>query len=106
MAITDRNIQHRLPSYRATFTPQAWIRDWAVEIDPEGDTEWIVTPAFLARLVGWHMRRYGMDFDSALARCTGQSNDSSDGLRDDPAAPAWIREHRGPFYCEAEPASN
>jgi hypothetical protein len=103
MAITDKNIQSRLTSYRARFTPQAWIRDWAVDIDPEGDTEWDVSGEFLAHLIGWHMRDYDMSFEDALAVCIRQSTDSSDNLRKDPAAPEWIREHNGPFYCEAWP---
>jgi hypothetical protein len=104
--ITDAAIASRIHSrYRARFQPQAWIRDYAVDIDPEGETQWDVTPEHLARLVGVAMRHrfYPLSFEDALREATETSTDLSDELREDPAAPAWVRAHRGPFYCEAWP---
>ena len=33
--------------YIATFTPQAWVRDNAIEVDPEGPTQWNCTEELL-----------------------------------------------------------
>jgi hypothetical protein len=92
--------------YTANFVPQAWIRDYAVEIDAEGDQQWPVNPAFLAERVqsvmDWRVQLgRPIDADEALRLVTETSTDESDELRSDPAAPAWIADHAGPFYCEA-----
>lgn len=63
----------------ARFTPQAWVNDYAVDVDPEGPTEWKVSEAFAAEFAGVT--------DSA----------DLDDLKDDPAAPEWVREFQGPF---------
>ena len=63
--------------FRADFRPEAWIRDQAVAVDPEGETAWEVTPAALR------------------VRARDQ-----DHVRDDPAAPDWIRTWSGPFTIE------
>lgn len=41
--------------YAATFTPQAWVRDNAVDVDPEGDIESFTArvPVELAELKHW-----------------------------------------------------
>lgn len=74
---------------RVKFWPEAWQRDYAIPVDPEGPTEWEATPDFVRKLVD----RYG---PAALE----ESTDASDRLREDPAAPEWVREWHGPFYCE------
>lgn len=76
-----------MPTYRATFHPQAWVNDYAIEVDPQGPTTWEVTPELIASLpAGWNKS------------CTYES----DELRNDPAAPEWVREWTGPFDIEVE----
>lgn len=75
----------------ARFVPQAWINDYAVDVDAEGDTTWDVTDEF-ARLP----RSYR---DGLLAEIDehGSALDTDDALAEDPAAPAWVRAWSGPF---------
>ena len=97
------------PAYQgftAMFTPQAWIRDNAVEIDAGGERQWSLSPAFLAErvqsVVDWNAHLgTPISADEALRLVTETSTNESDELRGDPAAPAWIADHSGPFYCEA-----
>jgi hypothetical protein len=67
----------------ATFTPQAWVRDNAIEVDPEGPTEWITQFEDLSTEQAEKILECGHDLD--------------DLLKEDPAAPEWVREYRGPF---------
>lgn len=76
--------------FRATFTPQAWIRDQAIEVDAEGETSWDVS-AYVATLQPGFRER-------AILTNT----DESDQLREDPNAPEWIRNWRGPSYTTVE----
>lgn len=64
---------------KAIFHPQAWINDYAVEVDAEGETEWECgdVPA--------DMR--DDDYDS-------------DDLRFHENAPQWVKDWSGPFYVE------
>lgn len=78
--------------YRAEFRPQAWIRDNAVEVDPEGETEWDATEFVLAQSPQWR--------EATLDR----GKDYDDILRDDTNAPEWVREWRGPFDTYLEEA--
>lgn len=78
-------------TYIARFTPQAWINDNAVEVDHDGPDEWDCTDAF---------GKLPFTYQSGLlAQMNGgaEALDTDDTLKDDPAAPAWVREHRGPF---------
>jgi len=77
----------------ATFHPQAWQSDYAIDVDPEGETSWTVSPAFLAELQAKLKNP---------ARLLEDSTDESDYLREDPAAPAWVRDWHGPFWVEVE----
>jgi hypothetical protein len=61
----------------ATFHPQAWINDYAIDVDAEGETTWMVD-------------------DSALA-LTADSYES-DELRFADNAPQWVKDWSGPFY--------
>lgn len=74
--------------YIARFTPQAWIRDWAVEVDSEGPREWDVTDLLLAM--------------SEQERTASMVPDSyeSDELRHADNAPHWVSDWHGPFYIE------
>ena len=74
---------NNLKFYEATFWPQAWIRNYAVEIDPHGPTRWIITPEYL---------------DKCGPNALKDNTYDSDQLRYDPAAPRWVVEWPGPFY--------
>lgn len=81
-------------TWTAHFTPQAWVNDYALDIDPptDADQTWDATTyahvnvAYLADLHTWT----DPDADSTVI-------DTDDVFRDDPNAPDWIREHTGPF---------
>jgi hypothetical protein len=63
------------------FTPEAWQNDYAVEVDPEGDVEWRVTPGTA---------------ESVAATVKIGSTDL-DFVKYDTNAPRWIKEWSGPF---------
>lgn len=73
------------------FQPEAWQNGYAVEIDPsgpqdwDGSTYWHELPLLYRRSLIERVNEYGevLDRDDLYAA--------------DPAAPAWVREHRGPF---------
>lgn len=60
------------------FVPQAWINDYAYNVDPEGPTTWEVP---VKKLIGIRPDSY-----------------ESDELREMRSAPKWVREWSGPFY--------
>jgi hypothetical protein len=68
---------------KVTFHPQAWINDYATDVDPEGPTE----------------------FEVADEEVVGLKDDSfeSDVLREHANAPKWIRDWTGPSYITIEP---
>lgn len=82
-----------MSKYVATFDPQAWMNDYALSVDPEGDTDWDCTEA-VREFVGadgglmkpFRLMNYGDDY-----------LDNDDILKSDPAAPEWVREWSGPF---------
>lgn len=74
---------------KATFIPQAWVNDHAIEVDAEGDTVFDVTYLILA-----------MGKEKALLIKDGR--DSSDDLLRAETTPAWIRKWQGPFRIEVE----
>ncbi len=61
-----------------TFVPQAWVNDYAVEVDAQGPLTWQVPFTDLK----------GIKPDS----------NPSDELHRDKAAPKWVRDWSGPFY--------
>lgn len=65
--------------FAATFRPQAWSNDYAVEVDPEGETEWQVEAGEL------QPDRFDLDYLQASLN-----------------APAWVRDWSGPFEIELE----
>lgn len=71
----------------ARFHPQAWVNDYAVPVDPEGEVEFDVTDAILA-----------MNRDKALA--LEDDTYDTDDLQYSAHAPEWIKEWSGPFYVE------
>jgi len=64
---------------RARFHPQAWVNDYAITVDPEGEVEWEV--------------------GEEAASLTDDSYESDD-LRFHPNAPDWVKDWSGPFYIE------
>lgn len=73
----------------AIFHPQVWIEDSACAADAEGATEFDVTETVLA-----------MGKEAALA--LKDDRYSTDDLRNDSNAPAWIKNWSGPFWIEVE----
>lgn len=65
---------------RCTFIPQAWIDDYAVRVDAEGERIWEVD---VEAKPEWHSHE-------------------SDALREAWGAPAWVKEWAGPFEVEFE----
>lgn len=83
--------------YLAEFEPQAWQNDYAVPVDPEGETEWDCT-AFVTNPPEWVSKDYfGAKFQEELDSVQGYFVDNDDVLQKDPAAPEWVRRWRGPF---------
>jgi hypothetical protein len=65
------------------FHPQAWINDYAVEVDPEGPVEWAMP---------W-------PDDAPIPK---DDRYESDDLRTHENAPEWVRQWQGPFYVEVQ----
>lgn len=76
----------------AIFHPQAWVNDWALEVDPEGETEFDVGPEIRA-----------MGREKALTLLTDDNYDT-DELRTATNAPDWVKNWSGPFRIEVKDA--
>lgn len=89
--------------WRARFTPQAWRDDYAIDVDPDGDTDWWVSEEFLTGPVyspSSGRRTVGDYLAELVAREAGNTQDvldKDDVFQSDPAAPEWVREWSGPF---------
>lgn len=66
--------------YRVEFVPQAWMNDYAIEVDPEGETEWVVEADEITN-------PYMLVDDQY----------ESDELRFSRNAPDWVQDWSGPF---------
>lgn len=75
------------PRVLATFHPQVWVRDDALEVDPSGLRTWDVTEEIQA-----------MGREPALA--LEDDDFDSDDLRHSDRAPVWIKDWSGPFWVE------
>jgi len=73
----------------ATFHPQAWVNNHALDVDPEGECQFDVTDFIYA-------------FGEITARTIRDYDDSSDDLAALPSVPEWIRTWPGPFYVTVE----
>lgn len=71
--------------YEAEFSPQAWVNDYAMSVDPQGPTAWDATEFVQQAAPEW------------VRRTLERGNDHDDILRTDPNAPEWVREWSGPF---------
>lgn len=81
-------------SMKATFRPQAWINNYAVDVDPQGPTTWDVSAEHLQYLI---QTLGAKDFDLVF-----ESSYESDLVREDPAAPEWVRNWTGPFWVDVD----
>lgn len=73
----------------ARFQPQAWIGDYAINVDPQGATEWDVTDEIVA-------------MGRAQALTLRDDQYETDDLRHSKNAPRWIAEWSGPFYVTVQ----
>ena len=69
----------------AKFYPQAWVNDYAIDVDPEGDTEWDATPEILAMTVADRIKLKDNSYET-------------DDLQYGVNAPQWVANWSGPFY--------
>jgi hypothetical protein len=76
--------------FRARFVPQAWVRDNAIGVDPQGPTSWDCTEFVESADREWR------------ERTVATGHDIDDLLRSDPNAPRWIRDWSGPFETYVE----
>lgn len=65
-----------------TFHPQAWQNDYAVDVDPEGETT--------------------LQVESGLVAGLRSNRHESDELRNHERAPKWWGEWSGPFWIEID----
>ncbi len=82
--------------YKATFDPQVWFNYYAMSVDPPGPTTWDCT-AFVTNPPEWVPSDYFRELEE-----NGNFLDVDDVLRNDPAAPEWIRDWEGPFTITVE----
>lgn len=69
------------------FVPQAWVSDYAIEVDPEGPREWTVSRELMLATF-------------ASASDWQSNHQARDDMRFEGAAPIWIRDWSGPFEVE------
>lgn len=75
---------------KAVFHPQAWQNDYAISVDPEGETEWEVEEDEVEAV----MAEYGVSRERVLE----SDQYPSDDFRFSRNAPQWVRDWEGPFY--------
>jgi hypothetical protein len=78
-------------SVHAKYVPQAWVKDQAVDVDPDGPTSIDITWEILT-----------MDREEALT--FHDDREFTEGLIDAVMAPDWIRNRQGPSSIEARVA--
>lgn len=71
--------KRELSQIRVHFQPEAWINDYAVAVDDQGQDIWVVT-----------------DETADLIRGADDSGDL-DFVRSDDNAPSWVKDWTGPF---------
>lgn len=76
-----------LGTAKVRFHPQAWQDDYAVPVDPEGETEYEVPIK---------------DATDEEGKIYPDDDPRSDGLKDHENAPDWVKEWQGPFYITIE----
>lgn len=76
--------------YIATFNPEAWVNDYAYPVDPQGEQSWDCTSYIGTILSPEEIEQF----------LTGHETYNTDCVRDDPNAPAWVRDWSGPFNID------
>lgn len=87
--MAENPLQNRGSRIRARFHPQAWAQGYAVNVDPQGESEFDVTDAVVS-----------LGRDKALA--LKDDTFDTDTLKHVRNAPAWVHRWSGPFYVEVE----
>lgn len=64
---------------KVRFHPQAWVNDYAIEVDPQGETDFEV---------------------GDVPDDVEDDTHASDALRTHDNAPEWVRDWTGPFWVE------
>lgn len=79
--------------YIAHFQPQAWVGDYAVDVDAQGEQEWDCTSRFK------ELSKEHIDPDEVEAEILddGWWLDSADVFHGDDNAPDWVNDYEGPF---------
>jgi hypothetical protein len=86
------DLQREKPQrFIARFVPQAWVSDNAIDVDPQGPTEWDCTDVF-DTMPSPYRESFIDDIDTF-----GESLDHDDWLKSDPDAPTWVQNWAGPF---------
>ena len=81
-----------MKTVNVSFVPQAWINDYAIEIDPLGDTDWDISIEELCDVLGVSEDKITPDFDLDTTE--------GDQLRYSINSPKWIKDWSGPFRIE------
>ena len=74
-----------------SFTPQVWVNDDAIDVDPQGPGLWIVSTGEIEALTG--VADLSLLDEDPCAR---------DELRHAKSAPGWVKEWSGPFCISWE----
>lgn len=91
--MTDTLVRTR---FQARFNPQAWVNDYAIDVDPQGPTTWDATDA-VASMPAEYRDQLVSEIEADDPFGWGEALDSWDWLHDDPNAPQWVRDWNGPF---------
>lgn len=73
------------PRVIAHFQPQAWVKDYAIDVDASGETEWDITAEIIA-------------MDPEKAQDIKDDSDESDAFTGSKSAPAFVRDWSGPYH--------
>lgn len=82
--------------YEAHINPQAWRNDYAISVDPPGQTSWDCTDYVVAD----SDLKTRVDEEIML---NGYFLDRSDEFFYDPANPEWVKHWQGPFTITVKP---
>lgn len=76
--------------YTAKFTPEAWVNNYAISVDPQGPTQWDCTADVnaLPHDIRYRVLAHGGHERDQLARMSG--------------APLWVQNWSGPFEIDLE----
>lgn len=73
------------PRVIAHFQPQAWVKDYAIDVDASGETEWDITAEIVA-------------MDPKQAQDIEDDSNESDAFTGSKSAPAFVRDWSGPYH--------